>query len=87
VVAQERRGGSGFSVDSIEEGSDLQLAGDRAATLEIALTAGGRDFRSEEVIAVHDDAVFRVTLTAARDRFAKDQRQFHDALASWRWTS
>ena len=87
VEEQERTAldDQGAKLASLERGDDMELDGETAGVLELETDFGGDRLRQVEVVVLHDERLYRITLSGIEERHATDRKQFLRALRTWRW--
>lgn len=61
-----------------------ELGGEEAAAWTLRRKTGGRSIAQRQLIAVHDDALYTITLSALADD-EDAQGQYDTVVAGWRW--
>lgn len=72
----------GADVPDADEGA--ALGGEDAEQWVLRREVGGRSVAQRQLVAIHDDALYTITLSALDDD-ADAQAQFDTVVAGWRW--
>ncbi len=85
VAAGQKQLEAGFGATDLSPPDKRELDEDPAFAYTYALDQGERTLRGEQVVAVHEDRLFTVTLTAPAEAFEEQEPEFREILDSWDW--
>jgi len=85
VAAGQKQLEGGSGATDLSPPDKRELGEDSAFSYTYTLERADRTLRGEQVVAVHEERLYTVTLTTPAEAFEEQQAEFQEILDSWEW--